>query len=267
MTNETPDRTSSKKANQQVTLRIPTATPTVTALLVLTLLLLWVANMAQGENMLLRQAGLGEASVLEALQLHRLLTSLVLLPAPTERMALTIAMGLLSLYTLYIVGNSMERLWGNLRFALVYLLVGLLGVVLTLLLMVLGLLPGDGFYAAAPGAVLGLLGAEWMYMRRHRKLYGQRGQQRQLYLAGLAALNIMLMVFAPFVDVVGSLASLAGGVVLAWQAGPLHLPTQHPDEPGALLGEDVNPLRTRWLTLLIFATLILAFLTAALYLV
>ena len=262
MPNDMTDRTSSEAA-EQVTLRIPTATPTVTALLVVTLLLLFVGGTL--DTLLLTRTGLQMNAIINELQLHRLLTGLVLLPFQPERMIISVLFALVSLYTLYIVGNSTERLWGNARFALVYGLAGVSGGVVTVLLAALGLLPTEAFYAAAPGAILAGLGAEFVYMTLHSNLYGQRGVQRRMYLGGLAALNVLLAAFVPQVDVFGTVAGLLGGAVFAWYVGPMHLPRQHPDDPNALLGEDVNPLSTRWTTVLLYFTVVLALLTAAFY--
>ncbi len=265
MPNDMSDRNPSERA-QQMTLRIPTAPPTVTTLLAFSLLFLFVAGALPNDGVpLLSRMGVQAEAVIDGLQLHRLLTGLVVLAYRPGNAAVNILFALISLYTLYIVGNSTERLWGNARFALVYVLGGVTGTVVTVLVTVLGLRPVEAFYAGAPGAILAILGAEFIYMRRHNKLYAQRGVQRRMYLGGLAGINLLLAVFVGPVDIFGTVGGLLGGAVLAWYIAPEHLPRPHPDESGTLFGEDVNPLRGRWVTVLLYFTVVLAVLTAAFY--
>jgi rhomboid protease GluP len=270
MLNDSPDRNPSEtaRAPQQVTLRIPSVTPAVTALLLLTMLLLFVVGLfsSNGDPLLVR-TGLQADAVLQQNELYRLITPLLLLERPYAPGAIVaVASALLGLYTFYIVGNSMERLWGNLRFALVFFLAGSTSVIVTLLLASFGWIGDDVFFVAAPGAILAVLGAEFIYMVRHRKLYGTRGRQRRFYLAGLAILNLALAVIAPRTEIFGTLGGMIGGDVLSWFVGPLHLPRAHPDEAGALLGEDVNPLSSRWVNVVLYFTVLLSMLTLAVYL-
>jgi hypothetical protein len=56
------------------------------------------------------------------------------------------------------------------------------------------------------------------------------------------------------VDNWAHLGGLAGGLILTWFISPIFLPRQHPEVPGELLGEDVNPLRRNYWALSAFIT-------------
>ncbi len=260
MLNEPPDRNPSEadSANQQLKLRIPLVQPAFMLLMLATLVaffLVRIPTAPESDPLLIRLGAQGSA-ILERTQVYRLFSAQLLLEQPYWGSGFVAGLlsGLVSLYTFYIVGTGAERLWGHLRFALVFLLGGLAGTLLTMIFIGLNLVPADVFLATAPNAIMAVLAGEVVYMYRHRKLWGLRGAQRRIFLGGLASINLVLGAFASRVDLFGLLGGLIGGAVLAWYVAPLHLPRPHPEEPGALLGEDVNPLRSQWVTLALYVT-------------
>jgi hypothetical protein len=128
----------------------------------------------------------------------------------------------------------------------------------SLALIAVNLVPLDMVMSAGGNAVLAVLAAEQVYLYKHRKLYGKRGQQRRMYLTVLAVLVLVLGALAPRTDLFGLLGGMAGGATLAAFISPFHLPRPHPDEPGALLGEDVNPLQTRVIPLALYVSALLS---------
>lgn len=258
MLNEPPNRNSSDQ-KQSVKLRIPSVSPIFTISMLIVGFLTFLARFRADalSDVILQRLGIQGAAVLEQYQLYRLFTAQILLEQFYPPLAyLGIIQALLSLYTLYIVGSSMERLWGNTRFALVYVLGGTTGAIVSLLLVASGVIPADIYLVTAPNAILAVLGAEWVYMFKHRRLYTRQGQLRRNYLIGLAVLNLIVGAFVARVDLFGLLGGLVGGGILATIISPLHLPRPHPDEPGALLGEDVNPLHRRTLMLTLYASVL-----------
>ena len=49
---------------------------------------------------------------------------------------------------------------------------------------------------------------------------------------------------------------LIGGLALSWVISPILNLRQHPDHPGELLGEDINPLRKHYWFVSIYATVL-----------
>jgi hypothetical protein len=47
---------------------------------------------------------------------------------------------------------------------------------------------------------------------------------------------------------------LAGGLILSWFISPILNLRPHPDHPGEILGEDVNPLNKKYWVVSVYAT-------------
>lgn len=254
MLNEPPNRNSSDEKHH-IQLRIPSVSPVFTlgALVVLVLMFIVRFNANPETDIFLRQLGIQGNAVLSQAQTYRLITAQLLMEQVKPPLAfIGLLQTILTLYTLYIVGTSTERLWGNLRFALAFFLGGAAGGTVSLMLVPLRIVPADVYLVAAPNAVMSVLAAEMVYMTRHRKLYTRRGQLRRAYLTGLLIANLVFGAFAPRVDLFGMIGALIGGAILAYFIAPLHLPRRHPDDPNTLLGEDVNPLRTRTIAITLY---------------
>ena len=259
MLNDPNDRNSSDRPSQ-VSLRIPSATPLFTGVIQMILILLFVLRSIAGspDPAVAAMAVQGEA-VLERAQVYRLITAQLLLVLPAGRLwLLGLVQALFSLYTLYIVGNEMEKLWGNVRFGLVYVLGGASGGLLTLILIPTGFITMDAFWMMGSTAIMATLGAQLVYMVKHRKLYGNRGVQRRNFLIGVGVINLLIAALVPQVDVVGMVGGLISGIVLSIYISPYHLPRPHPEEPNALLGEDVNPLNTRIAALVAYVSVLVS---------
>lgn len=251
---------------QPITLHIPSVSPVFTVTMLFTLLLLWVVRlpMSFDSDAVLSRLGFSGNTVLSLSQYYRLMTAQFLLEAayvPTR--ILGVLHAIISAYTLYIVGVPTEKLWGNARTALVFILGGMTGVMVTLLLVPFDLLPANVQMTAASYSILALLAAEMVYLYKHRRIYRVHARRRQFFLVGLAAVNLVLIAFMPHVDLSGVLGSMAGGAVLAALISPYMLPRQHPDDPNGLLAEDANPLARRWWAVSLYIALLIGLLAAA----
>lgn len=267
MLNKTPEET--PKTAQPITLHIPSVTPVFTVTMLFTMFILWLVRIpasAESDAVLMRM-GLSGNGVLGLLQYYRLMTSQFLLEGayPPARWW-GVVHGILSLYTLYIVGIPTEKLWGNTRTALVFILGGMTGVMVTLLLVPFGLLSASAEMTTASYSILALLSAEMVYLYKHRRLYRVHAQKRQIYLSGLLVVNLIVIAFAPHVDLFGVLGALAGGVLLAAFISPYMLPRRHPDHEQGLLAEDINPLGRRTLFLILYIMGLIGVLVAAILL-
>ena len=145
-----------------------------------------------------------------------------------------------NMYALHIVGSGLEPVFGRLRFALIYLLGGLAGSVMSLAL---------GDYAVpsvgASGAVFAIFAAEAAHLYRHRWLYANV-QGRLRHMVFLIAMNLFIG-FLPGsrIDNWGHIGGMLGGLALAWRIAPRLDPRRLTAPPKSLRGlakADVNPL-------------------------
>lgn len=160
---------------------------------------------------------------------------------------------LFNMYALYIIGTSLEPVFGNMRFAIIYLIGGLSGSVLS---VVMGS-PDPRLSAAsvgASGAVFAIFGAEMVYLYRHRELLGARGQAQFRNLLFLLGLNFFIGIASGLegarvrIDNWAHLGGLIGGLVLTWFVGPVFRVVQDPQNPVQFFADDLNPVeRKYWL--------------------
>ena len=123
----------------------------------------------------------------------------------------------LNLLTLYVFGRAIEPLFGTARFLVVYLLAGLVGNVLSLV-MAHG---GAGLSLGASGAVFGLVGALMVTLALRRGIWPE--PWRRTLLVNLLVLSAMQLYFGAVVRVIDNWAHVGGGfggALLALAIGP-----------------------------------------------
>lgn len=106
-----------------------------------------------------------------------------------------------NLYALYLVGPTLERAVGRLRFAAVYLLSGLTGSAFSYALGTT-----DKIAAGASGAVFGLFAAFWVLERR-------RGRDAS-GITALIGINLVIGFVVPHIDWLGHVGGLVGGALV-----------------------------------------------------
>ena len=123
----------------------------------------------------------------------------------------------INMYSLYALGPAVEHLLGWRRMLAVYLLSGVVGVELSFAL-------SPAASLGASGAIFGLLGALGAFLFLHRTTLGRSAEihLRQIVFVALINLGLGLM---PGIDNWAHLGGLAGGVALAFLAGPRFLVT------------------------------------------
>jgi rhomboid protease GluP len=160
----------------------------------------------------------------------------------------------LNMFNLLILGVFLERILGHLRFLLIYLVTGVVGVIAS-------------FYFApqeisvgASGAIFGLVGAYSMFVLVHRRAFRYGGIPSLLWLLVVIGINLSIGLFVQNVDNYAHLGGLISGCVLGWWFMPLYRPSS---DDGL---RDIHSLAESWpLALLtILGTLVLALI--ALYL-
>lgn len=171
-----------------------------------------------------------------------------------------------NMYALYLFGSILEPLFGHRRFAIIYLLGGLTGSALSVIL-------GDphpplaqavfaGASVGASGAVFAIFGAEMVFIYRHRDLLGAQGRMQLRNLLLMLGMNLLIGVAsaapgaAVRIDNWAHLGGLAGGMILAWFISPILTLQMHPDHPGEILGVDTNPLNKKYWVVSVFATVL-----------
>ncbi len=177
-----------------------------------------------------------------------------------------------NMYALYIIGRGIEPVFGSARFSLIYLLGGLAGSILSVIMgnpdPLLGV-PSVG----ASGAVFALFGAEMVYLYRHRKLMGERATQQLRSLLMLLGINL----FIGLASWVGSsgiridnwahLGGLGGGLVLTWLLGPIFSAELDPEKPYRLIAHDTNGLQKNYWLVSIYGIALVAVLAVVSFLV
>lgn len=132
-----------------------------------------------------------------------------------------------NMYSLWALGPAVERFFGHARFLAVYLLSGIGGVLLSL---VLSPDPSVG----ASGAIFGLLGALATFLYLHRATFGQLGAMQLRQLVFVALINLA-MGLTPGIDNWGHVGGLIAGAALSWFLGPRFSTTLLPDGRPRLL--------------------------------
>lgn len=255
---------------QQLILHIPSVRPNVTYALIainIAVFLLRATSPQLDEQVFLWGAN-HQPDVLVSGELHRLLTSMFLHASIfTSRgdYALQNTVHLIfNMYLLYVVGQQIERLFGHVRFALIYLLGGLAGSILS---TVFG--GADVYSVGASGAVFAILAAQFVYLFQHRKLLGARGRAQMQSLIILAVMNLLFGVLTGVagasirVDNWAHLGGILGGLALTWAIGPIYIVRRHPEQPNALIGEDINPLKKRYWAVSVYAIALMVILIVA----
>lgn len=258
------------KRGRRVTLHLPSVTPYVTFAIIAANVIIFVIRALSPElnwDIFLWGANHPPA-VLENAELYRLFTSMFLhasIYTPTGEWALSNSLHLIfNMFILFYAGGQLERIYGHVRFAVVYLLGGLAGSIFSTVLS-----GPETYSVGASGAVFAVLGAQFVYLYQHRRLLGAWGQAQMRSLLSLGLINLVFGLLSSVqgaalrVDNWAHLGGVVGGVVLAFAIGPYFIPQRHPEVPGALLGVDINPLKNRYWTLSAYGIALMAILLVA----
>lgn len=196
-----------------VSIPLPSSAPTVTyGILALTIgiYLLQILSAAIGGNVYpgldwLTFLGARINSAIRAGQIWRFLTP-ALLHASVPHI-------LFNMYALLSFGSSLEQNFGHKRFLLLYVLSAFAGNTLSFLL-------SSGYSVGASTAVFGLVGAEGIFLYRHRKLLGEQARRALGNVLFIVFINLFLGSIQPGIDNWGHIGGLFGGLMFTWFAGP-----------------------------------------------
>ncbi len=154
----------------------------------------------------------------------------------------------LNMLNLLVLGVFLERLFGHLRFLLIYLLTGVVSIIASF-----HFAPQE-VSVGASGAIFGLVGAYSIFVLTHRRAFRRGGIPALVWLVFIIGVNLSIGLFIPNVDNGAHLSGLLSGCLLGWLFTPRYVLSS---DKGLV---DVHSLARRWpLALLtIFVTLILA---------
>jgi rhomboid protease GluP len=257
---------------QRVNLRIPSVKPNVTYALIAINVAIFLlrAFSRQLDTQLFIWGAIHPPDILINGEYYRLFTGMFLHAGifdPLGNYELGFSSHLIfNMYALYAVGASMERLFGHARFLIIYLLGGLTGSLLTTILS-----SSDVYSLGASGAIFAIIGAEFVYLYHHRKLMGAAGLARRRSLIVFAAITLVGGLISNLpgsvmqIDNWGHIGGLVGGLVLSWFISPILNLRAHPDHPGEILGEDINPLSKRYWVVSVYTTALVVVLFVAVY--
>jgi rhomboid protease GluP len=183
--------------------------------------------------------------VFENGEYYRLFTSMFLHAGPAHLM--------FNMLALYFIGQTVERFFGHARFFIIYLLGGLTGSLLSVVLN------GPSVNAVgASGAVFAIIGAEIIFLYNHRKLFGQTAAHQLRQLLILALLNLAYGFASQFSDAAvqldnwGHIGGLIGGLGLAYLIGPIFLLKRREGTEVDFEAIDMQPLAERYQNILAF---------------
>lgn len=254
---------------QQVTLHIPSVRPLVTYAILITIGAVFVVRALSPQvdyDLFLWGANNGRSVLLEG-EFYRLFTSMFLHASIYDirgGFALQNSLHIIfNAYIIYAAGSAVERLFGHARYAAIFFLGGLGGSVLS------AVLSQNSYSVGASGAAFAVLGAEFVYLYKHRRLLGARGRAQMQGLISLALINLVFGLLSSVstgpirVDNWAHLGGALGGLGLAWFISPLYIPRRHPDQPNDLIADDINPFKDKYWAVSLYSIILLVVLIVA----
>ena len=246
-------------SESQATLRLPVVPPTVTyVLLAINIAIFGLGLVSRPLMINFFEVGASRAYEVLVLGEYQRLFTAMFLHASAPHI-------LFNMYALYIIGRGIEPIFGHTRFLVVYLLGGLAGSILS---VVLG--NPDPFLGApsvgASGAVFALFGAEMVYLYRHREVMGDRASRQIRSLVMLLGVNLFIGLASWLsndgirIDNWAHIGGLVGGLVLTWLIGPKFSVQIDPNQPSQMVAYDTNPFRKNYGLVSLYSIVLVAIL-------
>jgi rhomboid protease GluP len=138
-----------------------------------------------------------------------------------------------NVYAIFAIGPLVESYYGHLRFALIYLIGGLIGSLASYAF-------SPSISAGASGAVFAIAAAAAVYFFRYRENFGAQGRailQNMLFVLGA---NLLFGLVAQGIDNWGHFGGMVGGLAMGWLLLPHYAPLR--TVPAAPIGEPLAPI-------------------------
>jgi rhomboid protease GluP len=118
-----------------------------------------------------------------------------------------------NMYALFLIGPTLERLYGHKRYLVLYILSGIAGNISSFIFT-----PNPSLGSST--AIFGLLSAEGIFLYRNREIFGKAAQRGLTRIISIAMVNLVIGL-TPGIDNWGHIGGLIGGLLFAWFAGPI----------------------------------------------
>ena len=138
-------------------------------------------------------------------------------------------------FGLFIFGGMVERIFGSVAFAAIYLVAGVLGNLFSYWADI-GIYNSTPIGAGASGAVFGIVGAFSAYLLLNRHVLGQMGRQAMMSVLFIVGINFVLGITLSGVDNMAHLGGLFGGALLALAIAPTQNAVIADFSPGRPMG-------------------------------
>ena len=138
-------------------------------------------------------------------------------------------------FGLFIFGGMVERIFGSVAFAAIYLVAGVMGNLFSYWADI-GIYHSTPIGAGASGAVFGIVGAFGSYLLLNRHVLGQMGRQAMMSVLLIVGINFVLGITLSGVDNMAHLGGLFGGALLALVIAPTQNAVLADFAPGRPMG-------------------------------
>jgi rhomboid protease GluP len=118
------------------------------------------------------------------------------------------------MYALYAIGPTLERFYGRWRYVILFMVSGFAGNVMSFMFT-------QSPSLGASTAIFGLLGAEGVLIYQNREVFGSIARRALSQVVIIAAVNLVIGVTIPGIDIWGHIGGLIGGTIFAWFGGPV----------------------------------------------
>jgi len=119
-----------------------------------------------------------------------------------------------NMYALFAIGPTLERFYGRWRYLILFMVSGFAGNVMSFMFT-------QSPSLGASTAIFGLLGAEGVLIYQNREVFGSIARRALTQVVIIAAVNMIIGVTIPGIDIWGHIGGLIGGTLFAWFGGPL----------------------------------------------
>jgi rhomboid protease GluP len=119
-----------------------------------------------------------------------------------------------NMYALYAIGPTLERFYGRWRYLILFMVSGFAGNVMSFMFT-------QSPSLGASTAIFGLLGAEGVLIYQNRDVFGSIARRALSQVVIIAAVNLVIGVTIPGIDIWGHIGGLIGGTLFAWFGGPV----------------------------------------------
>lgn len=143
----------------------------------------------------------------------------------------------LNMLNFILLGLITERIFGHLRFGLIYLLTGTISILASFIFA-----PQE-VSVGASGAIFGLVGAYSAFILVHRQAFRYNGILALAWLILVIGINLGLGFVIPNVDNYAHVGGLLSGCLLGWLFTPLYIVTTQDGLPALA---DAHSLKRRW---------------------